>query len=144
MSEEERNTTQNVKQQASFNGSSGCQWSWYLQVDGHGQGLLYWFEGGNIGGDWVIQKKDGYPDFTTCRCDRWPRDMQISRYPWDNHCHTPSSSWFMKRLAGEARIWSHDPGLSTLKQKETVQSRDTNTLQFIEDTARKATTRSSL
>ena len=28
------------------------------------------FEGGNIGGDWVIQKKDGYPNLQLCRCHR--------------------------------------------------------------------------
>ena len=26
------------------------------------------FEGGNIGGDWVIQKRDGYPTYNFCRC----------------------------------------------------------------------------
>ena len=60
------------------------------------------FEGGNIGGDWVIQKKDGYPtyNFAVVIDDH---DMQISHViRGDDHiANTPNSSWFMKHLVGK-------------------------------------------
>ena len=52
------------------------------------------FEGGNIGGDWVIQKKDGYPtyNFAVVVDDH---DMQISHViRGDDHiANTPKHSW---------------------------------------------------
>lgn len=50
------------KQQVSFNGSLGSQWVRYLQMAWYGQGDIE-FEGGNIGGDWVIQKKKWLPTY---------------------------------------------------------------------------------
>ena len=61
------------------------------------------FEGGNIGGDWVIQKKDGYPtyNFAVVIDDH---DMQISHViRGDDHiANTPqNNSWSMKPLVGK-------------------------------------------
>ena len=68
------------------------------------------FEGGNIGGDWVIQKKDGYPtyNFAVVIDDH---DMQISHViRGDDHiANTPKQlmvyegSWL-----GSSRVRSHD------------------------------------
>ena len=59
------------------------------------------FEGGNIGGDWVIQKKDGYPtyNFAVVIDDH---DMQISHViRGDDHIAIhQNNSWSMKRLVG--------------------------------------------
>ena len=68
------------------------------------------FEGGNIGGDWVIQKKDGYPtyNFAVVIDDH---DMQISHViRGDDHiANTPKQLlWFMKHLLGSSRVRSYD------------------------------------
>ena len=80
------------------------------------------FEGGNIGGDWVIQKKDGYPtyNFAVVVDDH---DMQISHViRGDDHiANTPKQLMVYEALGWEAPEFGHM----------------TNTLQFIEDYRKK-------
>ena len=67
------------------------------------------FEGGNIGGDWVIQKKDGYPtyNFAVVIDDH---DMQISHViPVEMTILLihQNSLWFMKHFGWEAPEFGH-------------------------------------
>ena len=66
------------------------------------------FEGGNIGGDWVIQKKDGYPtyNFAVVVDDH---DMQISHViRGDDHiANTPKQLMVYEALGWEAPEFGH-------------------------------------
>ena len=66
------------------------------------------FEGGNIGGDWVIQKKDGYPtyNFAVVIDDH---DMQISHViRGDDHiANTPKQLMVYEALGWEAPEFGH-------------------------------------
>ncbi len=81
------------------------------------QGIYKWhdmvkgdieFEGGNIGGDWVIQKKDGYPtyNFAVVVDDH---DMQISHViRGDDHiANTPKQLMVYEALGWEAPEFGH-------------------------------------
>ena len=53
------------------------------------------FEGGNIGGDWVIQKKDGYPTYNPLPVVVVDHDMQIShviRWTFNHIANTPKTT----------------------------------------------------
>ena len=98
------------------------------------------FEGGNIGGDWVIQKKDGYPtyNFAVVIDDH---DMQISHViRGDDHiANTPKQLMVYEALGWEAPEFGHMTLIINSETGKKLSKRDTNTLQFIEDTGRKVT-----
>ncbi|HHF7044271.1 TPA: glutamate--tRNA ligase [Streptococcus mutans] len=92
------------------------------------------FEGGNIGGDWVIQKKDGYPtyNFAVVVDDH---DMQISHViRGDDHiANTPKQLMVYEALGWEAPAFAHMTLIINSETGKKLSKRDTNTLQFIED-----------
>lgn len=96
------------------------------------------FEGGNIGGDWVIQKKDGYPtyNFAVVIDDH---DMQISNViRGDDHiANTPKQLMVYEALGWEAPEFGHMTLIINSETGKKLSKRDTNTLQFIEDYRKK-------
>ena len=113
------------------------------------QGIYKWhdivkgdieFEGGNIGGDWVIQKKDGYPtyNFAVVVDDH---DMQISHViRGDDHiANTPKQLMVYEALGWEAPEFGHMTLIINSETGKKLSKRDTNTLQFIEDYRKKVT-----
>lgn len=98
------------------------------------------FEGGNIGGDWVIQKKDGYPtyNFAVVVDDH---DMQISHViRGDDHiANTPKQLMVYEALGWEAPEFGHMTLIINSETGKKLSKRDTNTLQFIEDYRKKVT-----
>ena len=96
------------------------------------------FEGGNIGGDWVIQKKDGYPtyNFAVVIDDH---NMQISHViRGDDHiANTPKQLMVYEALGWEAPEFGHMTLIINSETGKKLSKRDTNTLQFIEDYRKK-------
>ena len=96
------------------------------------------FEGGNIGGDWVIQKRDGYPtyNFAVVVDDH---DMQISHViRGDDHiANTPKQLMIYEALGWEAPVFGHMTLIINSETGKKLSKRDTNTLQFIEDYRKK-------
>ena len=96
------------------------------------------FEGGNIGGDWVIQKKDGYPtyNFAVVIDDH---DMQISHViRGDDHiANTPKQLMVYEALGWKAPEFGHMTLIINSETGKKLSKRDTNTLQFIEDYRKK-------
>ena len=96
------------------------------------------FEGGNIGGDWVIQKRDGYPtyNFAVVVDDH---DMQISHViRGDDHiANTPKQLMVYEALGWEAPEFGHMTLIINSETGKKLSKRDTNTLQFIEDYRKK-------
>ena len=96
------------------------------------------FEGANIGGDWVIQKKDGYPtyNFAVVIDDH---DMQISHViRGDDHiANTPKQLMVYEALGWEAPEFGHMTLIINSETGKKLSKRDTNTLQFIEDYRKK-------
>lgn len=92
------------------------------------------FEGGNIGGDWVIQKKDGYPtyNFAVVVDDH---DMQISHViRGDDHiANTPKQLMIYEALGWQAPEFGHMTLIINAETGKKLSKRDTDTLQFIED-----------
>lgn len=98
------------------------------------------FEGKNIGGDWVIQKRDGYPtyNFAVVVDDH---DMQISHViRGDDHiANTPKQLVVYDALGWEAPQFGHMTLIINSETGKKLSKRDTNTLQFIEDYRKKVT-----
>ena len=96
------------------------------------------FEGANIGGDWVIQKKDGYPtyNFAVVIDDH---DMQISHViRGDDHiANTPKQLMVYEALGWKAPDFGHMTLIINSETGKKLSKRDTNTLQFIEDYRKK-------
>lgn len=96
------------------------------------------FEGKNIGGDWVIQKRDGYPtyNFAVVVDDH---DMQISHViRGDDHiANTPKQLVVYDALGWEAPQFGHMTLIINSETGKKLSKRDTNTLQFIEDYRKK-------
>ena len=86
------------------------------------------FEGGNIGGDWVIQKKDGYPtyNFAVVIDDH---DMQISHViRGDDHiANTPKQLMVYEALGWEAPEFGHMTLIINSETGKKLSKRDTNT-----------------
>ena len=108
-------------------------YKWHDMVKGNIE-----FEGGNIGGDWVIQKKDGYPtyNFAVVIDDH---DMQISHViRGDDHiANTPKQLMVYEALGWEAPEFGHMTLIINSETGKKLSKRDTNTLQFIEDYRKK-------
>ena len=96
------------------------------------------FEGKNIGGDWVIQKRDGYPtyNFAVVVDDH---DMQISHViRGDDHiANTPKHLMIYEALGWDAPEFGHMTLIINSETGKKLSKRDTNTLQFIEDYRKK-------
>jgi nondiscriminating glutamyl-tRNA synthetase len=92
------------------------------------------FEGKNIGGDWVIQKRDGYPtyNFAVVVDDHL---MQISHViRGDDHiANTPKQLGVYEAFGWEAPEFGHMTLIINSETGKKLSKRDTNTLQFIED-----------
>ncbi len=92
------------------------------------------FEGGNIGGDWVIQKKDGYPtyNFAVVIDDHLMEISHVIR--GDDHiANTPKQLMVYEALGWEAPEFGHMTLIINSETGKKLSKRDTNTLQFIED-----------
>ncbi|HEM6262560.1 TPA: glutamate--tRNA ligase [Streptococcus suis] len=96
------------------------------------------FEGANIGGDWVIQKRDGYPtyNFAVVIDDH---DMQISHViRGDDHiANTPKQLMVYEALGWQAPEFGHMTLIINSETGKKLSKRDTNTLAFIEDYRKK-------
>ncbi|EHJ53249.1 glutamate--tRNA ligase [Streptococcus macacae] len=96
------------------------------------------FEGSNIGGDWVIQKKDGYPtyNFAVVVDDH---DMAISHViRGDDHiANTPKQLMVYEALGWKAPQFGHMTLIINSDTGKKLSKRDTDTLQFIEDYRKK-------
>lgn len=96
------------------------------------------FEGGNIGGDWVIQKKDGYPtyNFAVVIDDHLMEISHVIR--GDDHiANTPKQLMVYEALGWEAPQFGHMTLIINSETGKKLSKRDTNTLQFIEDYRKK-------
>ena len=96
------------------------------------------FEGGNIGGDWVIQKKDGYPtyNFAVVIDDHLMEISHVIR--GDDHiANTPKQLMVYEALGWEAPEFGHMTLIINSETGKKLSKRDTNTLQFIEDYRKK-------
>ena len=96
------------------------------------------FEGGNIGGDWVIQKKDGYPtyNFAVVVDDHLMKISHVIR--GDDHiANTPKQLMVYEALGWEAPQFGHMTLIINSETGKKLSKRDTNTLQFIEDYRKK-------
>ena len=96
------------------------------------------FEGGNIGGDWVIQKKDGYPtyNFAVVIDDHLMEISHVIR--GDDHiANTPKQLMVYEALGWEAPEFAHMTLIINSETGKKLSKRDTNTLQFIEDYRKK-------
>ncbi|TWT11183.1 glutamate--tRNA ligase [Streptococcus sp. sy004] len=96
------------------------------------------FEGGNIGGDWVIQKKDGYPtyNFAVVVDDHLMEISHVIR--GDDHiANTPKQLMIYEALGWEAPEFGHMTLIINSETGKKLSKRDTNTLQFIEDYRKK-------
>lgn len=95
-------------------------------------------EGANVGGDWVIQKADGYPtyNFAVVIDDH---DMQISHViRGDDHiANTPKQLMVYEALGWAAPAFGHMTLIINSETGKKLSKRDTNTLQFIEDYRKK-------
>ncbi|MGT2846873.1 glutamate--tRNA ligase [Streptococcus massiliensis] len=96
------------------------------------------FEGANIGGDWVIQKKDGYPtyNFAVVVDDHLMEISHVIR--GDDHiANTPKQLMVYEALGWEAPEFGHMTLIINSETGKKLSKRDTNTLQFIEDYRKK-------
>ncbi|MBJ8325803.1 glutamate--tRNA ligase [Streptococcus pacificus] len=92
------------------------------------------FEGANIGGDWVIQKKDGYPtyNFAVVIDDHLMEISHVIR--GDDHiANTPKQLMVYEALGWKAPEFGHMTLIINSETGKKLSKRDTNTLQFIED-----------
>ena len=96
------------------------------------------FEGKNLGGDWVVQKRDGYPtyNFAVVVDDH---DMQISHViRGDDHiANTPKQLMIYEALGWDVPEFGHMTLIINSETGKKLSKRDTNTLQFIEDYRKK-------
>ncbi len=96
------------------------------------------FDGAHLGGDYVIQKRDGYPtyNFAVVVDDH---DMQISHViRGDDHiANTPKQLVVYEALNWDAPQFGHMTLIINSATGKKLSKRDTNTLQFIEDYRKK-------
>ncbi|MGT2896721.1 glutamate--tRNA ligase [Streptococcus entericus] len=95
-------------------------------------------EGSNVGGDWVIQKADGYPtyNFAVVIDDHLMEISHVIR--GDDHiANTPKQLMVYEALGWEAPEFGHMTLIINSETGKKLSKRDTNTLQFIEDYRKK-------
>ena len=91
------------------------------------------FEGGNIGGDWVIQKKDGYPtyNFAVVVDDHQMEITNVLR--GEQHItNTPKQLAIYKAFDWEPPVFGHLTIITNMEGKK-LSKRDKSLKQFIED-----------
>lgn len=92
------------------------------------------FEGGNVGGDWVIQKRDGMPtyNFAVVVDDHLMEITHVLR--GDDHiANTPKQLMVYEAFGWETPKFGHMTLIINSATGKKLSKRDTNTLQFIED-----------
>lgn len=95
------------------------------------------FEGGNIGGDWVIQKRDGYPtyNFAVVIDDHLMAISHVIR--GDDHiANTPKQLMVYEALGWQAPIFGHMTLIINAETGKKLSKRDPNTMS-IEDYRKK-------
>ncbi|WEV60610.1 glutamate--tRNA ligase [Streptococcaceae bacterium ESL0729] len=96
------------------------------------------FEGKNIGGDWVIQKRDGYPTYNfAVVVDDHLMDISHVIRGDDHIANTPKQLMVYEALNWEAPQFGHMTLIINSETGKKLSKRDTNTLQFIEDYRKK-------
>lgn len=96
------------------------------------------FESDNIGGDFVIQKRDGMPtyNFAVAVDDHLMKITHVLR--GDDHiANTPKQLMVYEALGWEAPEFGHMTLIINSETGKKLSKRDTNTLQFIEDYRKK-------
>ncbi|MBS7578215.1 MULTISPECIES: glutamate--tRNA ligase [unclassified Enterococcus] len=92
------------------------------------------FEGGNVGGDWVIQKRDGMPtyNFAVVVDDHLMEITHVLR--GDDHiANTPKQLMIYEAFGWETPKFGHMTLIINSATGKKLSKRDTQTLQFIED-----------
>jgi len=92
------------------------------------------FEGGNVGGDWVIQKRDGYPtyNFAVVVDDHLMKITHVLR--GDDHiANTPKQLMVYEAFDWAPPKFAHMTLIINSETGKKLSKRDTNALQFIED-----------
>ncbi|HFR3537896.1 TPA: glutamate--tRNA ligase [Streptococcus suis] len=96
------------------------------------------FEGGNIGGDWVIQKRDGYPTYNfAVVVDDYLMEISHVIRGDDHIANTPKQLMVYEALGWEAPEFAHMTLIINSATGKKLSKRDTNTLAFIEDYRKK-------
>jgi nondiscriminating glutamyl-tRNA synthetase len=91
------------------------------------------FEGGNVGGDWVIQKRDGYPtyNFAVVIDDHLMEITHVLR--GDDHiANTPKQLMVYEAFGWTPPKFGHMTLIINSETGKKLSKRDENTLQFIE------------
>jgi len=91
------------------------------------------FEGGNVGGDWVIQKRDGYPtyNFAVVVDDHLMEITHVLR--GDDHiANTPKQLMVYEAFGWNAPEFGHMTLIINSETGKKLSKRDENTLAFIE------------
>ena len=130
---------QNVKRQVLY-----LQFVWRLMSQGFINGMISLREISNL--KVVISVVIGLSrrkmdtQLTTCGSCWWPWYANFTRYPWGwPYCqYTKTTHGLWGSWLGSSWVWTHDPYHQFWTGKK-LSKRDTNTLQFIEDTVRRAT-----
>ncbi|MDR1567862.1 MAG: glutamate--tRNA ligase [Streptococcaceae bacterium] len=92
------------------------------------------FEGGNVGGDWVIQKRDGMPtyNFAVVVDDHLMEITHVLR--GDDHiANTPKQLMVYEAFGWKPPKFGHMTLIINSRTGKKLSKRDTDTLQFIED-----------
>jgi len=92
------------------------------------------FVGSNVGGDWVIQKRDGYPtyNFAVAVDDHLMEITHVLR--GDDHiANTPKQLMVYEAFGWSAPTFGHMTLIINSETGKKLSKRDANTLQFIED-----------
>jgi nondiscriminating glutamyl-tRNA synthetase len=96
------------------------------------------FVGGNVGGDWVIQKRDDYPtyNFAVAIDDHLMKITHVLR--GDDHvANTPKQLMVYEAFGWEVPKFGHMSLIINNETNKKLSKRDVNTLQFIEDYRKK-------
>lgn len=96
------------------------------------------FESDNVGGDWVIQKQDGYPTYNfAVAIDDYLMEITHVLRGDDHIANTPKQLMVYEAFGWEAPRFGHMTLIINSKTGKKLSKRDTNTLQFIEDYRKK-------
>ncbi|HEY0222076.1 glutamate--tRNA ligase [Lactovum miscens] len=92
------------------------------------------FEGSNLGGDWVIQKADGYPTYNfAVVVDDHLMDITHVLRGDDHIANTPKQLGIYEAFGWKVPRFAHMTLIINTETGKKLSKRDTNTLQFIED-----------
>lgn len=92
------------------------------------------FEGGNVGGDWVIQKRDGMPTYNfAVVVDDYLMEITHVLRGDDHIANTPKQLMVYEAFGWTPPEFGHMTLIFNSETGKKLSKRDTNTLQFIED-----------